>query len=98
MGDTLEYLRRYRELYRQAPAPPAPRLTAADVLSRLEGVTAQPERGRNRWGARCPLHGGGQNDLAVWLSSSGHVRLKCRTGCQSYNVLKHLGLVAVKEG
>jgi hypothetical protein len=72
--------------------------TLAEVLARLDRVCPQRRRGKGRWWARCPCHQDPCNDLSVWESRSGSVRVRCARGCRAYDVLRAIGLEPAKGG
>ncbi len=58
------------------------------VLDLLDNV----HEASNGWMARCPAHDDTNPSLAVWLSDTGWVGLKCYAGCSREAILDALGL------
>lgn len=61
----------------------------ADLLGRFAEVTEQPDGG---YLAVCPAHDDSRPSLRIWRGDDGKVRLTCRAGCSSANVVRSAGL------
>ncbi|MFD3638712.1 hypothetical protein [Streptomyces griseus] len=61
----------------------------ADLLGRFEGVTSEADGGHS---ALCPAHQDSRPSLRIWRGSDGKVRLTCRAGCDTADVIRAVGL------
>ena len=60
----------------------------ADFLSRFDAVMED----REGYVARCPAHGDSRPSLRIWVGDDNKIRLKCRAGCETADVLKAVQL------
>lgn len=60
-----------------------------DLLGRLKDVSGEPDGG---YLARCPAHSDTKPSLRIWRGDDLKVRLHCRAGCDTKDVVKALGL------
>ncbi|MFJ9646711.1 phage/plasmid primase, P4 family [Streptomyces sp. NPDC101206] len=60
-----------------------------DVLARFSEVTEETDGG---YLALCPAHGDTRPSLRLWRGDNGKVRLTCRAGCRSEDVITAVGL------
>ncbi|MGW2591683.1 DNA primase family protein [Streptomyces sp. NPDC001515] len=61
----------------------------AEILSRFEGVGEHDDGG---YTALCPSHGDSRPSLRIWLGDDRKVRMSCRVGCETRNVIKAVDL------
>ncbi|MGI5347018.1 phage/plasmid primase, P4 family [Streptomyces sp. CA-250714] len=61
----------------------------AEILDRFERVSEESDGG---YLARCPAHGDGAPSLRLWVGDDRKVRLTCRAGCETSNVIASVGL------
>lgn len=61
----------------------------ADILARFESVSEEPDGG---YLARCPAHGDNHPSLRIWRGDDLKVRLTCRAGCATEEVIAAIGL------
>ena len=61
----------------------------ADLLDRFTGVSEHQDGG---YLASCPAHQDGRPSLRVWRGDNGTVRLTCRAGCRTEDVIRAAGL------
>ncbi|MEU7191679.1 phage/plasmid primase, P4 family [Streptomyces sp. NPDC045369] len=61
----------------------------ADLLARFDQVTEQPDGG---YLALCPAHQDGRPSLRIWRGEDLKVRLTCRAGCRTEDVIRTAGL------
>ncbi|MFD7591736.1 phage/plasmid primase, P4 family [Kitasatospora sp. NPDC059812] len=61
----------------------------ADILSRFREVTEESDGG---YLAACPAHGDSRPSLRIWRGSNHKVRLTCRAGCLTGDVIGKAGL------
>ncbi|MBH1936485.1 toprim domain-containing protein [Streptomyces sp. AV19] len=61
----------------------------ADLLSRFGDVQDQPDGGLL---ARCPAHDDGRPSLRIWRGEDNKIRITCRAGCETADVIKAAGL------
>src|SRR5690606_9137624 len=66
-----------------------PSVRAEDILSRFDDVSDQPDGG---YLARCPGHGDSRPSLRIWFGDDGRVRMTCRAGCATADVISKVGL------
>ncbi|MFE9381748.1 phage/plasmid primase, P4 family [Streptomyces sp. NPDC007025] len=59
------------------------------ILARFQDVDDQPDGG---YLARCPAHGDSRPSLRVWFGEDGRVRMTCRAGCATGDVIAAAGL------
>ncbi len=59
-------------------------MTLADLLARFEGVTSEADGG---YLALCPAHADSRPSLRVWRGEDLKVRLTCRAGCDTADVI-----------
>lgn len=64
-------------------------MSVNNLLSRLNKVK---KSGQNSWMACCPSHADKQASLIITDNGDGHVLLNCFAGCDTYNILKSVGL------
>ncbi|MFI0262063.1 phage/plasmid primase, P4 family [Streptomyces sp. NPDC017056] len=57
----------------------------ADLLGRFSGVTDQPDGG---YAALCPAHDDSRPSLRIWRGEDLKVRLTCRAGCETADVIR----------
>lgn len=60
-----------------------------DILSRFTEVSEEADGG---YLARCPAHGDSRPSLRIWRGDDNKVRLTCRAGCQTGDVVTAAGL------
>lgn len=60
-----------------------------EILSRFGEVTEEADGG---YLARCPSHGDTRPSLRIWIGENRKVRITCRAGCDSDDVVKAVGL------
>jgi putative DNA primase/helicase len=60
-----------------------------DLLGRFDEVSEQPDGG---FLAVCPAHGDSRPSLRLWVGDDRKVRLTCRAGCASGDVVRAAGL------
>jgi putative DNA primase/helicase len=60
-----------------------------DVLARFTDVSEEMDGG---YLALCPAHSDSRPSLRVWRGDDNKVRLTCRTGCKTEDVIKSVGL------
>ncbi|MEU3074373.1 phage/plasmid primase, P4 family [Streptomyces laurentii] len=56
----------------------------ADLLGRFDGVNEHQDGG---YVARCPAHDDGRPSLRLWRGEDGKVRITCRAGCATADVI-----------
>ncbi|MFE2977481.1 phage/plasmid primase, P4 family [Streptomyces sp. NPDC059258] len=61
----------------------------ADLLARFEGVSGETDGG---YSALCPAHQDSRPSLRVWRGADDKVRLTCRAGCDTADVIRAVGL------
>ncbi|MDJ0461993.1 phage/plasmid primase, P4 family [Streptomyces sp. H27-C3] len=61
----------------------------ADVLARFADVTEEADGG---YLAVCPAHADSRPSLRIWRGDDGKVRITCRAGCPTENVVKAVSL------
>lgn len=61
----------------------------ADLLGRFTEVTEAPDGG---YAARCPAHSDSRPSLRLWRGEDLKVRLTCRAGCDTADVIRAAGL------
>ncbi|MFJ4529077.1 phage/plasmid primase, P4 family [Streptomyces nigrescens] len=61
----------------------------SDLLSRFADVSEEMDGG---YLARCPAHGDSRPSLRIWRGDDLKVRLTCRAGCQTEDVIKSVNL------
>ncbi|MFJ9207483.1 phage/plasmid primase, P4 family [Streptomyces sp. NPDC102264] len=61
----------------------------ADLLGRFSGVTGEPDGG---YAALCPAHSDSRPSLRLWRGEDNKVRLTCRAGCDTADVIRAVGL------
>ncbi|MEU3060635.1 phage/plasmid primase, P4 family [Streptomyces subrutilus] len=61
----------------------------ADLLGRFSGVTSEPDGG---YAALCPAHSDSRPSLRLWRGEDNKVRLTCRAGCDTADVIRSVGL------
>ncbi|KIQ62418.1 hypothetical protein TR51_25610 [Kitasatospora griseola] len=61
----------------------------SEVLARFADVTEHNDGG---YLALCPAHGDSRPSLRIWRGDDGKVRLTCRAGCSTGNVITAVGL------
>ncbi|WP_330479774.1 phage/plasmid primase, P4 family [Streptomyces platensis] len=59
------------------------------ILARFQDVDDQPDGG---YIARCPGHGDSRPSLRIWFGEDGRVRMTCRAGCPTGEVIQAAGL------
>lgn len=59
------------------------------ILDRFQDVDDQPDGG---YIALCPSHGDSRPSLRIWFGEDGRVRMTCRAGCETGDVVKAAGL------
>lgn len=64
-------------------------MRADEILSRFAEVSGQPDGG---YLAACPTHWDSRPSLRIWFGDDGKVRMTCRSGCQTGDVVKAAGL------
>lgn len=64
-------------------------MRAEEILSRFDEVSDQPDGG---FLARCPAHGDSRPSLRIWFGEDGRVRMTCRAGCATADVIQSVGL------
>jgi len=62
----------------------------ADVLARFRNVSQEPDSG---YSALCPAHTDSRPSLRIWRGDDLKVRLTCRAGCKTEDVITAVGLV-----
>lgn len=75
------------ERRRRADAVELGKMTAEELISRLDGV----ERSGSGWIARCPAHGDSNPSLSV-SERGGKILLHCHAGCSAAAVVEAMGL------
>ncbi|MEU9707460.1 phage/plasmid primase, P4 family [Streptomyces sp. NPDC047967] len=61
----------------------------ADVLGRFEGVSSEADGG---YSALCPAHQDSRPSLRIWRGADDKVRLTCRAGCDTADVISAVRL------
>ncbi|MGW8327329.1 phage/plasmid primase, P4 family [Streptomyces sp. NPDC055897] len=61
----------------------------ADLLARFESVSSEADGG---YSSLCPAHQDSRPSLRIWRGSDGKVRLTCRAGCDTADVIRTVGL------
>ncbi|MFD8115435.1 phage/plasmid primase, P4 family [Streptomyces microflavus] len=61
----------------------------ADLLARFEGVSGETDGG---YSALCPAHQDSRPSLRIWRGADDKVRLTCRAGCDTADVIRAVGL------
>ncbi|MFF4430482.1 phage/plasmid primase, P4 family [Streptomyces sp. NPDC001513] len=61
----------------------------ADLLARFTDVSEEADGG---YLALCPAHGDSRPSLRVWRGDDNKVRITCRAGCETEEVIKSVGL------
>jgi putative DNA primase/helicase len=61
-----------------------------DILDRFHGVSEQDDGG---YLANCPAHNDSKPSLRIWRGDDNKVRLTCRAGCDTADVIKSVGLM-----
>ncbi|MFF3552922.1 phage/plasmid primase, P4 family [Streptomyces tsukubensis] len=61
----------------------------ADLLARFGDVTAHQDGG---YSARCPGHSDSRPSLRIWRGEDDKVRMTCRAGCDTADVIRAVGL------
>jgi len=59
------------------------------ILARFQDVDYQPDGG---YIARCPHHNDSRPSLRIWIGDDGRVRMTCRAGCDTSDVIRAAGL------
>ncbi|KOG22016.1 phage/plasmid primase, P4 family [Streptomyces viridochromogenes] len=59
------------------------------ILDRFQEVSDQPDGG---YLALCPSHGDSRPSLRIWFGEDGRVRMTCRAGCETNDVITAAGL------
>lgn len=60
-----------------------------EILSRFQEVSEQPDGG---YLARCSGHNDSRPSLRIWVGKDAKVRMTCRAGCDTGDVIKAVGL------
>jgi putative DNA primase/helicase len=63
-------------------------LEIQEILGRFRSVGESPDG----YLVECPAHDDGRPSLRIWYGDDGRVRLKCRAGCATADVIKAVGL------
>lgn len=61
----------------------------ADLLGKFDGVTSEADGG---YASLCPAHQDSRPSLRIWRGEDGKVRLTCRAGCETADVIRAVGL------
>ncbi|MCX4572312.1 phage/plasmid primase, P4 family [Streptomyces sp. NBC_01571] len=60
-----------------------------EILARFQDVDDKPDGG---YIARCPGHGDSRPSLRIWFGEDGRVRMTCRAGCETGDVIRAVRL------